>query len=171
MAKAGKLMVGRRRLSREIALRVLFQVETGGDLTPSESFFLFCDNFAPREDGEEALDCTDKVFREAEPFARKLFFGVTSHKEELDKVLADASENWRVDRMSKVDRNVLRLALFEMLYLDDIPPKVSLNEAIDLGKDYGSEDSGAFINGVLDGINRRMEKISVGQDPSPEKAE
>ena len=173
LVKAGELMLGRRRLSREIALRVLFQVEPGGDLTPSESFSLFCDNFGPRENGEEALDYSDKAFREAVPFARELFFGVTSHKEELDKVLTDASENWRVDRMSKVDRNVLRLALFEMLYLDDIPPKVSLNEAIDLGKDYGSEDSGAFINGVLDGIHRRMfqDKISVNQYPCPEKAE
>lgn len=165
-------MVGRRRLSREIALRVLFQVETDEDLTPSESFSLFCDNFGPRDDGEEALDCSDKVFREAVPFAWELFSGVTSHKKAIDKVLADASENWRVDRMSRVDRNVLRLALFEMLYLDDIPAKVSLNEAIDLGKNYGSEDSGAFINGVLDGIHRQMAqgKISVGQDQSREKA-
>jgi len=153
-------MTGRRRLSREIVLRLLFQFDAGQTSSPRESFTLFCENFSLREDLKEILDCDHGGFEEALPFAQELFFGVTAHLAELDGLLEKASEHWRLDRMSRVDRNVLRLALYEMLYRPDIPLKVSLNEAIDLGKNYGSEDSGAFINGVLDRIHR---EISQGQ--------
>lgn len=133
--------MGRRRRSREIALQVLFQFEAGEGASPEECFALFCRNFdAPRE---------------MRTFAWELFSGVVAHRSELDRRLAEASEHWRVERMSRVDRNILRLALYEMLYLSDIPPKVSLNEAIDLGKKYGSQDSGAFINGILDRVHRQ----------------
>ena len=71
---------------------------------------------------------------------------------EIDRLIEQYSENWRLDRMNIVDRNILRMATFELLYCEEIPPKVTLNEAIDLGKRYGSEDSGSFINGILDRI-------------------
>lgn len=86
------------------------------------------------------------------PFAEHLVLGVCSHREEIDRKIASASQHWRLERMPVVDRNVLRIAVFEMIYCADIPPKVSINEAIDLAKMYGSGDSGAFINGILDKV-------------------
>ena len=134
--------MGSRRRSREIALQVLFQIEAGEGITAEEAFALFCRNFnAPRQ---------------ARSFAWELVSGVSHHQTDLDKRLAEASEHWRLDRMSRVDRNILRLALYDMLYLKDIPHKVSMNEALDLGKKFGAEDSGAFINGVLDRIHRYL---------------
>lgn len=127
---------------------MLYQLETGGaGLTPEAAFSLFCDSF------DAPVDCR--------PFAMTLVCGVRERLGELDGRLNAASEHWRTDRMSLVDRNILRQALFEMLCLPEIPHKVSLNEAIDLGKRFGSEESGAFINGILDHIHQTM----AGEDP------
>jgi len=101
------------------------------------------------------------------PFAEYLVRGVHLHRVEIDQIIVSASENWRLDRMSIVDRNILRIALFEMLYCPDVPPKASINEAIDIGKKFGSEDSGAFINGVLDHVLGKMKKT----DPTPISSE
>ncbi|MEW5723565.1 MAG: transcription antitermination factor NusB [Thermodesulfobacteriota bacterium] len=147
--------MGLRRLAREIALRILFQYEASEGLTPEETFNLFCRHFAPEFDEEKVLGCDDPGFEKALPFVRELFFGVASHQEEIDRILGEASEHWRLDRMSRVDRNVMRLAVYEMLFRQDIPPKVSINEAVDLGKAFGAEDSGSFINGVLDRIHKQ----------------
>lgn len=151
--------VGLRRLAREIALRILFQYEASESLTPQETFDLFCRSFSPEGDETEdpdVLGCERGGFKRALPFIQDLFFGVTSHQKELDNMLAEASDNWKLGRMSRVDRNVMRIALYEMLYKEDIPFKVSLNEAVDLGKEFGTEDSGAFINGVLDHIHLQL---------------
>lgn len=85
-------------------------------------------------------------------FFEKLVLGVALHRKEIDRLIVAASQHWRLERMPVVDRNVLRIAVYEMLHCGDIPPKVSINEAIDLGKTYGSEESGAFINGILDHV-------------------
>jgi len=90
--------------------------------------------------------------RQAKEFAGRLVEGVCLHREELDRMIREASLNWRLERMTRVDRNILRLAVFEIIFLEDIPPSVSIDEAVELGKLYGSTDSGAFINGVLDRI-------------------
>ena len=82
----------------------------------------------------------------------RLVQGVLDHCEELDRLIGQYSENWRLDRIAPIDRTILRLAIFEFLYCEDIPVKVTLNEAVDLGKRYGSENSGGFINGILDRI-------------------
>jgi N utilization substance protein B len=148
--------MGLRRVSREIALSILFQYEASELLTPEKTFDLFCQNFGPETDEDQVLGCDRKIFKQALPFVREIFLGVTSRQKQLDKILNEASENWRLDRMSRVDRNVMRLALYEMLYRDDIPLKVSINEAIDLGKQFGAEDSGSFINGILDRINQLL---------------
>ena len=84
--------------------------------------------------------------------------GVLDHSQEIDRLIEGVSENWRLERMSIIDRNILRMASFELIYCEDIPPKVTLNEAIDLGKEYGSEDSGSFINGILDRIDKEVVK-------------
>lgn len=140
---------GARRKARELSLQVLFQLDTGAkDQTPEEAFSLFCRSFdAPPE---------------ARNYAWELVVGVRQHLNALDAELNQASEHWRLDRMSVVDRNILRLALYEMRHLPDVPLKVSLNEAIDLGKKYGTEESGAFINGVLDRIHHQL----AGEAPS-----
>jgi N utilization substance protein B len=104
---------------------------------------------------------------ESRPFAEQLVYGVFFNKSEIDDLLTSASEHWRLERMSVVDRNVLRIAVFEMLHCADIPPKVSINEAIEMGKTFGSVESGAFINGVLDHLFAKLRKdgrISKGAE-------
>lgn len=89
----------------------------------------------------------------------RLVLGVLEHCQEIDRLIEKYSENWRLVRMNIVDRTILRMAIFELLYCEEIPPKVTLNEAIELGKRYGSEDSGSFINGILDRIqNEEVQK-------------
>jgi N utilization substance protein B len=89
---------------------------------------------------------------EAEVFARKILDGVCKNKEKIDVVIADCLTNWDINRISIVDKNILRIATYELIYAMDIPSKVAVNEAIELGKSYGSKESGSFINGVLDKI-------------------
>jgi len=88
----------------------------------------------------------------ARRFALQLVQGTWENIEHIDVIIRKYSEHWSVGRMSRVDRSILRMAVYELLFCEDIPPKVSLNEAIDLGKIYGSENSGAFINGILDAL-------------------
>ena len=158
--------MGSRRLSREIILKALFLHEVSESKSPEETFDLFCKQFSPEEDEEMVLGCDDAAFNEILPFIREVFLGVTSKLEELDRRLSLASDNWRLDRMSRVDRNVMRLALYEMLYRQDIPHKVSINEAVDLGKEYGAEESGAFINGILDRIHHQLQDEEAKGDPA-----
>ena len=86
-----------------------------------------------------------------------LIKGVLDNKSRIDKLIEQFSSNWKISRMGCVDRNILRIAVFEMLRCQDIPAKVSINEAIEIGKKFGTEDSGAFINGILDSIRIAME--------------
>lgn len=85
-------------------------------------------------------------------FARRLVLGVQRNRSELDLLIRRASKHWRLERMAMVDRSILRLAVYEMLHLEDVPPKVAIDEALELAKRYGAKESGAFINGVLDQI-------------------
>jgi N utilization substance protein B len=104
---------------------------------------------------EDALRSFWQNFEHAEDvaeFASVLVRGVSAHRDEIDHVIQESSRNWKLDRMARVDRNILRMAVFELMHLPEIPKKVTLNEAIEIGKRYGSEDSSAFINGILDHI-------------------
>jgi transcription antitermination protein NusB len=96
-----------------------------------------------------------------EAFAERLVRGVVEHGPEIDAMIEGHSDNWRLERMPSVDRNILRIAAFELLYCEEIPPKVTLNEAIELGKRFGARESGAFINGILDRIMSDVEKIKT----------
>ena len=107
----------------------------------------FCENFTPSQ--------------KARPFFMKLVNGVLEFRPQIDALIERFSKNWRVHRMTCVDRNVLRVAVFEMLFCPDIPPKVSINEAIDVGKKFGTEESGAFINGIIDSIRIAIEKGEI----------
>lgn len=96
-----------------------------------------------------------------EPFFHRLVDGVRENSATIDTVIERFSSNWKLSRMSCVDRNVLRIAVFELLFCTDIPPKVSINEAIDVGKRFGTEESGAFINGILDSIRMAIRENKV----------
>lgn len=97
-------------------------------------------------------------------FAERIVLGVLKHREEIDGLVEQYSDNWRLERMTVIDRNLLRLATFELLYCDEIPPKVALNEAIDLGKKFGSEESSGFINGILDRIQKETVRRSTSSN-------
>jgi len=94
-------------------------------------------------------------------FFHHLVNGVREHRHAIDTAIERFSSNWKLSRMSCVDRNILRIAVFELLFCADIPPKVSINEAIDVGKRFGTEESGAFINGILDSIRMAMERNEI----------
>ena len=130
-----------RRKAREIALQVLYGLNFE-NIDVQKALDLFWSNFVAPKTAKE--------------FAAFLVQGTCEHKDELDKLIAGCSDNWSLGRMSKVDINILRLAVFEFLYCEDIPPKVTLNEAVDLGKTFGSENSGSFINGILDALNLKL---------------
>ena len=130
----------RRTRSREIVLQVLYQLEIRGNEVIDE-VDAFC-----IEQGKEA---------EVSDFAIKLAKGCIPKIKEIDQKIIDISENWELQRMPVVDKNILRLACYELFYMDDVPPKVSINEAIDLAKKYSTEKSGFFVNGILDKIYSR----------------
>jgi len=93
-----------------------------------------------------------------------LLAGVKKDKEKIDSYIAKASEHWKPERITFVDKNILRLGIYEMLFTEDVPPKVAIDEAIELAKKYGSEDSGEFINGVLDRILKdHYKKEAIGE--------
>ena len=127
--------MGERRLSRELALQVMYQMEHVQQ-SPQEALKLFRSNFeAPAN---------------LMHYAKNLVLGITQHQITLDDAISQASPRWKMERMSRIDRNILRLAAYELLYSDDVPAKVAINEAIELAKSFGGDESPSFINGVLD---------------------
>ncbi len=139
--------MAKRRKSRESALQVLYQLNiTKQDATTALKRFQ--EHFLPPG--------------EADDFLKRLVLGVLEYFPQLDRLIEQYSDNWRLDRINMIDRNILRMALFELLYCEEIPPKVTINEAIDLGKRFGSEDSGSFINGILDRIQNEAVKKPIG---------
>jgi N utilization substance protein B len=144
------------RLARELALRLLFQLQASGQGGPEECLRLFEQSFSPENDQEAALELSPDYFGQAWPKARALFLGAASRLEELDRDISAASLNWSLERMDPVDLALMRLAWYEMRF-SGVPPKVSLNEAIEMAKGFGSPDSASFVNGVLDKLMSRME--------------
>ncbi len=102
--------------------------------------------------------------REVQEFALRLITGTRDTLDVVDKKLASVARNWEISRMAVVDRNILRMAIFELLYCDDIPPKVTINEAIELGKRFSTANSGSFINGILDRVKNQA---SAGKGDAP----
>jgi N utilization substance protein B len=138
--------MGIRHQARELAMQALFYMDAQKN-TSEEMLARFCDNFCPS--------------KKTLPFFLKLVNGVRQAMPEIDALIERFSKNWKIGRMSGVDRNVMRIAVYEMLYCSDIPPKVSINEAIDVGKKFGTEDSGAFINGIIDSIRIAIENNDI----------
>jgi len=131
--------MGSRRKSREIALQMLFQWEMGSH-TPQHVI----STFLPSQ----------RLEADVEQFARTLFEGTVQAKESLDRSLSEHAQNWRLERMPAVDRNVLRLALYEMTHHPETPPAVVINEALEIVRRFSSEDSVEFVNGILDTIRK-----------------
>lgn len=130
----------KRTLARELALKFLYQIDITKDSAQGKLDF-FWEN---QEESEVAV-------RE---FADILIKGVIANLEAVDKKIDQFADNWELKRMAVVDRNILRLATFELLFLADIPPKVTINEAVELAKRFGDVNSGRFINGILDKIHK-----------------
>jgi N utilization substance protein B len=140
----------------------MFQLQAN-DLRPEEIVFLFEQNFTPKNDDEDSLNLTQETFELAWPLAKELFLGAAKHLGTIDQDIAEASVNWSVDRMSQVDLALLRLAYYEMRYKKDVPPRVSLNEAIEIAKNFGDIDSSSFINGILDKLLTKADKKSTNK--------
>ncbi len=134
--------MGMRRKGRELALQALYQIDLSGEEVGSSlrSFWEHCD--APSD---------------ARTFGEDLVGGVLGERPRIDELIAASSDNWRVDRLSHVDRNILRVATYELLCRRDVPASVAIDEAIEIAKRFGSDESPTFVNGVLDSI-----AVSVG---------
>jgi transcription antitermination protein NusB len=135
-----------RRRSREFALQVLYQwdmtqQDVRKDLAHFKEHFL--------------------LIEKNDPFLDQIVQGVLTHCQEIDRLIERYSEHWRLSRMAPIDRTILRIAVFELLHCEEIPPKVTLNEAVDLGKQFGSDESGSFINGILDRILNEVVQKSI----------
>lgn len=133
-----------RRQAREYALQMLFQHEFSGEQSGME----FTEDHKPDK----------KTNADLIKFARELVSGTLKHLEEIDRVVQEAAENWKMDRMAAVDRNILRCAVYEILFKSDIPAAVTINEALEIAKKYSSLESVSFINGLLDKIAHSSEK-------------
>ncbi len=133
-----------RHRGREVALQMLFQYDGSG--IPAEQIVeLYRNSFSEGSLPDE--------------FSIQLFFAVTGNTEQLDRVIEQSSEHWRLDRMSRVDRNVLRIGVNEILADNDIPAPVAINEAVELAKYFGADESPSFVNGILDRVARDRQKI------------
>ena len=131
--------MGTRRQARELALQALFFLDID-KLDPEENLDAFCINY------EEQLT------KNIKPFFMVLVRGVLENKAEIDTLIRKYSKNWKLSRMPAVDRNIMRIATFELLKLEDVPATVTINEAIEIAKDFSSDDSGAFVNGILESV-------------------
>lgn len=135
--------MGHRRRAREAAIQMWYQIDQGHFAVP---------------EAERNYWAIHNVPADIKDFADTLVQGVGQHQGQIDELLAHFSAHWKLQRMAAVDRNILRVAAYELLYCRDVPIRVTLNEAIEIGKKYGTEESGAFINGILDQIAKTVDK-------------
>lgn len=148
--------MGTRRQARELAMQALFSMDMNTDYS-TQAIADYCRSFPPNQ--------------KAYPYFHHLVTGVLQHKMDIDTVIERYANNWKIKRMAGVDRNVLRLAVFELLYCADIPAKVAINEAIDIGKKFGTPETGSFINGIIDGIRIAIDKGQLESISLPQPAQ
>lgn len=137
----------KRRKAREYALQLLFQLDIRKDKPTVTLFKRFWMEYDPDE--------------EVKAFTEEIVKGTFKHLRAIDGKILASAKNWSLDRMASVDRNVLRMAAYEILHRMDIPLSVTINEAIELAKKYGTDDSGAFVNGILDNLARMAGKVDA----------
>jgi transcription antitermination protein NusB len=128
----------RRTRAREVVLQLLYQQDQNANMSLEDVRL-----FLRRRLRDEAL----------EKWGEELYRGAVTHRTAIDERLSAVAENWRIDRMAVVDRNILRLGVYELLYCHETPPSVTINEAVELAKRYGTKDSPAFVNGLLDRVS------------------
>ena len=136
----------KRTKARECALKILYAIDITKE-DPKKCIDTFWEN-------EEGIEGPIKEF------ASSLVLGFLDNQEEIDKLISKYTTNWQLKRMAVIDRNILRFATYELLFMEETPPKVAINEAIDIAKKYGDKNSGKFVNGVLDKINKTEERRS-----------
>lgn len=142
--------MGTRRKSREAALQFLYQndfvrvADIGNDAELSENFNIFCSLY--------------QINKKARQYAFDLVKGILAEMADIDEVISAAASHWRLVRIAPTDRNLLRIAVFEMIDMDDIPPQVAINEAVEIAKRFGGEESPRFINGILDAVKNNLGK-------------
>lgn len=139
---------GSRRKSRELAMKLLYQCELGG-----QKLDAVCATF------EEFTEAAER----ARDFALLLAKGVQAHRAEIDAKLKECLKDWSEDRLAAIDATVMRVAIFEMVFCDDIPARVAIDEAIDLSREYSTEGSSKFVNGVLDAVATRHAPHKLSQ--------
>lgn len=150
----------RRTQARELALQLLYQVD------------LLRSSLTHEEEDRFLLEHAEGA--EVREYARAIVDGVAAERPAIDAVIDDVAKNWELGRMAVIDRNVLRMGIFELLYRQDIPPKVAINEAVDLAKKYSTKNSSAFVNGILDKAKERrpwaaaVEAEGEGAPPPPD---
>ncbi len=132
--------MGARRRARERAIQILYQMDISGD-SPENVLKLYWRMHPPKSE-------------DVRKYTLFLFEGTVKNLKRIDELIVKYSKNWKLSRMPVVDRNILRLAVFELLYEDDVPPSVAINEALEIARRFSTEDSTQFINGVLDAINK-----------------
>ncbi len=150
---AAEAFLRKRTRSREFALQILYEL----DIAPSEIGDALEDFWKDRtslelSDPEKMALEEDKKEPEVRDYTEKLVRGTLKKKVSIDLIIEHYAENWEIDRMACVDRNILRLATYEILHIEEIPMKVAINEAVELAKRYGEQDSSKFVNGILDRI-------------------
>jgi N utilization substance protein B len=129
-----------RHLSRELVLRTIFAEKFSDD-----------QKISPQENLEYVLDEFGKELPELD-FAQKLFKGVIDNTDEINKLITEYAPDWPIDKIAKVDLHILQIGIYELLYDENVPPLVAINEAVELGKEYGEDNTSRFINGVLSNI-------------------
>ena len=134
--------MGKRRKAREVALQLLYQLDVQGESNPEPHLPEFW--------------ARHPVDREVREFAEVLIRGAKLHEPKIDELISQFAENWELDRMAVVDRNILRQGVFEILWTEDVPPKVAINEALEVAKKFSTHESSRFINGVLDRIHKEL---------------
>jgi N utilization substance protein B len=138
--------MGMRRRARETALQVLYQLDVQPELDVDEGLRRYHAAL------EREPDTTHELDEESRAFAERLVRGVHANLAAIDERIVRASKNWRLERMARVDRNLLRVAVYELAFCADIPPPVAINEAIEVAKRFGTQETPAFVNGILDRV-------------------
>jgi transcription antitermination protein NusB len=141
--------MSKRRNARELLLKVLFQIEVGG-IPQDEVFETTWEQVRPQEEDREFVERTARA--------------VLAESGRLDGIIAELAEGWRLERLAKVDKNVLRAALHELIHSPEVPVSVIVNDAVEIAKKYSTDDSGRFVNGILGSFLRRREEFEAGED-------
>jgi transcription antitermination protein NusB len=147
-------MASPRRQGREVALQVLCAIDANPDLDAGVALELYVSHLLTSEDEDTDLPAADAFDR---AFTETLVAAASRNRDRIDETITQISRTWRLDRMARVDRNVLRLAVAEILFLPDVPARVSINEAVELAKRFGAAESSAFVNGLLDSVIKTLD--------------